>query len=104
MVQPLLSPVRRPFVAICGDRADDAGFIREVQTSKLIVFLHSLVSLFFEDSALLMVNLVCGSKPFGRGLDLRSTTYPHIYRQAKNRIGGELMQVYVKIPEDVDDG
>jgi hypothetical protein len=104
MVQPLLLPVRRPFVAICGYGADDAGLVREVQTAKLIVFLYSLVSLFFEDSASLMMNLVCRSKPFGRGLDLRNAAYPHIHRQAKNRIGGELMQLYVEIPEDVNDG
>jgi hypothetical protein len=104
MVQPLLLPVRRPFVAICGYGADDAGFVREVQTAKLTVFLYGLVSLFFEDCASLVMNLVCRSKPFGGGLDLYSTAYPHIHRQTKNRIRGELMQVYVEIPEDVDDG
>jgi hypothetical protein len=73
MVQPLLLPVRRPFVAICSYEADDVGLVREVQTAKLTIFLYSLVSLFFKDSASLMMNLVCRSKPFGRGLDLRST-------------------------------
>jgi hypothetical protein len=104
MVQPLLLPVRRPFIAICSYRADNTRFVREIQTAKLTVFLYSLVSLFFEDSASLVMNLVCRSKPIGRGLDLRSTTYPHIHRQAKNRIGGELTQVYFEISEDVDNG
>jgi hypothetical protein len=50
------------------------------------------------------MDLMRRSKPFSGGLDLRSTAYPHVYRQAKNCIGGELMQVHVEVPEDVDNG
>jgi hypothetical protein len=87
VVQPLLLPVRRPFVAVRGHRADNAGLVREVQAAKLAVLLHSLVPLFFKNRASLMMDLVCRSKPFGGGLDLHSTADPHVYRQAKNCIG-----------------
>jgi hypothetical protein len=50
------------------------------------------------------MDLVRQSKPFGGGLDFCGATYPHVYRQAKDRIGSELMQIYVEVPEDVDDG
>jgi hypothetical protein len=37
-------------------------------------------------------------------LDLRGATYPHVYRQAEDRIGSELMKIYVEVSEDVDNG
>jgi hypothetical protein len=46
MVQPVLLPIRRPLVAVCGHRADDARLVREVQTAELTVFLHGIVPLF----------------------------------------------------------
>jgi hypothetical protein len=52
----------------------------------------------------LMMNLMRRSKSFGGGLDLRGAANPHIHRQPDNRVGGELVQVYVEIPEDIDDG
>jgi hypothetical protein len=58
VVQPLLLPIQRPLVAVCGHGADDAGLVREVQAAKLAVFLYSLVPLFFEDCALLVMHLV----------------------------------------------
>jgi hypothetical protein len=43
-------------------------------------------------------------KPFDGGLDLRGAAYPHVHRQLKNRVGDELVQVYVEVLEDTDDG
>jgi hypothetical protein len=51
-----------------------------------------------------VVNLMRYSKPLGGGLDLRGTAYPHVHRQPKNFIGGELVQVNVEVPDDIDDG
>jgi hypothetical protein len=69
----------------------------------LAVLLDRLI-FFFEDCAALVIDLMHRSKPFGGGLDLRGAAYPHVHRQPKNRVGGELVQVYIVVPEDVDDG
>jgi hypothetical protein len=69
----------------------------------LAVLLDRLASFFFEDRPALVVDLMRRSKPLGRGLDLRGAAYPHVHRQPKDRVGGELVQVYVEVPEDVDD-
>jgi hypothetical protein len=61
-----------------------------------------LSPLLFEDSAALMMDLVRRSETFGRRFDLRSLANPHIHREAQDGIGGELMQIDVEIPEDVD--
>jgi hypothetical protein len=58
VVQPLLLPIRRTLVVICGHGADDAGLVREVQAAKLAVFLYSLVPLLFEDYASLVMHQV----------------------------------------------
>jgi hypothetical protein len=70
----------------------------------LAVLLDRLISFFFEDCPALVVDLMRRSKPLGGGLDLRGAAYPHVHRQPKNSIGGELVQVYVEIQEDIDDG
>jgi hypothetical protein len=94
--------VRRPLVAICGYGTDNAGFVGKIQTAKLAVLLDRLTP-FFEDCAALVMNLMRRSKPFGGRFDLRGAAYPHIHRQPKNRVGRELVQVYVEILEDIDD-
>jgi hypothetical protein len=81
MVHPVLLPIRRPLVAVCGHRTDDARLVREVQTAKLAVFFNGIVPLFFEDRASLVMNLARRGKPFGERFDLRSATYPHIHQQ-----------------------
>jgi hypothetical protein len=48
------------------------------------------------------MDLMRRSKTFGGRLDLRSPAYPHIHRKAHDGVGGELMQIDVEIPEDVD--
>jgi hypothetical protein len=58
VVQLLLLPIRRPLIGTCGHGADDAGLVREVQVAKLAVFLNSLVPLFFEDCAPLVMPMV----------------------------------------------
>jgi hypothetical protein len=58
----------------------------------------------FKDRAPLVMDLVRRSKPFGGRFDLRGATYPHIHQQTQDGIGGELMQIYVEVPEDVDNG
>jgi hypothetical protein len=45
--------------------------------------------------------LRCPNRTFVR-LDLRCAAYPHIHRQMKDCIGGELVQVDVEVPKDVD--
>jgi hypothetical protein len=69
----------------------------------LAVLLDGLISFFFEDCAALVMDLMRRSKPFGGGLDLRGVAYPHVHRQPKNRVGGELVQVYIEVPKDIDD-
>jgi hypothetical protein len=97
-----LLPIRRPLVAVRGHGANDTGLVREVQVGKLAVFLHGVVPLLFEDNATLMMDLVRRSKTFGGRFDLRSPANPHINRKVQDGIGGELMQIDVEIPEDVD--
>jgi hypothetical protein len=80
VIQPVLLPVLRPFVGICGYGADNAGSVREIETAKLAVLLHRLIPLFFEDRGALVMNLMHRSKPFGGGLDLRGAAYPHMVR------------------------
>jgi hypothetical protein len=63
-----------------------------------------LASFFFEDCPALVVDLMRRSKPLGGGLDLRGAAYPHVHRQTKDRVGGELVQIYAEVPEDIDDG
>jgi hypothetical protein len=70
----------------------------------LAVLLDSLTSFLFEDCPVLVVNLMRCSKPLGGGLDLHGAAYPHVHRQLKNCVGGELVQVNVEVPEDIDDG
>jgi hypothetical protein len=70
----------------------------------LAVLLDRLTFFLFEDCPTLVVDLMRRSKPLGGGLDLRGAAYPHVHRQPKNNIGGELVQVYVEVPEDIDDG
>jgi hypothetical protein len=70
----------------------------------LAVLLDRLITFFFEDCAALVMDLMRRSKPFGGGLDLRGAAYPHVHRQPKNRVGGKLVQVYIKVLEDIDDG
>jgi hypothetical protein len=70
----------------------------------LAVLLDRLASFFLEDCPALVVDLMRRSKPLGGGLDLRGAAYPHVHGQPKDRVGGELVQVYVKVPEDIDDG
>jgi hypothetical protein len=98
----VLLPIRRPHVTVRGHGADDTGLVREVQAAKLAVLLHGVVPFIFEHNATLMMDLVRRSKTFDGRFDLRSPTNPHIHRKAQDGVGGELMQIDVEIPEDVD--
>jgi hypothetical protein len=70
----------------------------------LAILLDSLTSFLFEDCPALVMNLMRCGKPLGGGLDLHGAAYPHVHRQPKNCIGGELVQVNVEVPKDIDDG
>jgi hypothetical protein len=82
VVQPVMLPIRRPFVPIRGHGANNSGFVREVQAAKLAVLLHGIVPLLFVDGATLVVDLVRRGETFGGGFDLRGPADPHIHRKA----------------------
>jgi hypothetical protein len=91
VVEPVLLPVRRPLVAVGGHGAHHAGLVGKIQIAKLAVFLDRLIPFFFEDCPSLVVDMMCQSKSLGGRLDLRGAAYPHVHRQPKNCIGGELV-------------
>jgi hypothetical protein len=90
VVEPVLLPVRRPFIEVGGHGAHHARLVGKIQTAKLAVFLNRLIP-FFEDCSLLVVDLMRRSKSLGGRLDLRGAAYSHVHRQPKNCIGGELV-------------
>jgi hypothetical protein len=63
-----------------------------------------LVPLFLEDRPSLLVHLMRRSEALGGGLDLRCPAYPHIHRQPRDGVWGELVQVDIEVPKYVDDG
>jgi hypothetical protein len=68
----------------------------EVQTTELAIFLHGLVTLFFEDRPPLVMHLMLRSEPLGGRLDLGGPTYPHVHRESKDGVRRKLVQVDVE--------